>query len=344
MNSTKQESKPHSENRSLLSRLSWRSYLAVAALLVVSIVASRWLFPSTDAGQVHVPEVTERQSNHPDPEADASPESKPTLAQLSISELAELPLPERINLEVIDQAEHPFDPLLRVAESCLLNIDQNIKDYTAEMTSQVRIDGKLLPPKKMHTKIRHPSDDPSDKVPFSVYTRFLEPESNAGQEAIWVKDWNKGNIVAHLSGFANLKRFYIAPDSSHAMDGNRYPISEIGVRNLLVKMSEVGQHDRDFGECVVTIKKGLELGGRPCTMLEAMHPQQREHFEFHLARIYIDDEWDIPIGYEGYLWPETEDGEPVLLEKYFYTDVQLNVGLKDIDFDPANENYQYPSW
>ena len=35
-------------------------------------------------------------------------------------------------------------------------------------------------------------------------------------------------------------------------------------------------------------------------------------------------------------WPETPGGEPPLEEEYTYLDVELNVGLKDSDFDPDN--------
>ena len=278
-----------------------------------------------------------------DPETSATSSTQPA-ALLDPAELAALPLPDRITQAAVDAAEHPFDPLLAVAQTCLDTIDRDIKDYTATLTSQVRIDGKLLSEKQVFCKIRHERTTGEDQHPFSVYTKFLKPKANAGQEAIWVDGWNDGNLVAHLTGFSNVKRFYLSPDSSYAMEGNRYPIREIGFRNLIVKMAEVGKHDRNFGECVVTVKKNIEVGGRKCTLLQAMHPEPREHFEFHLAKIYIDDEYEIPAGYEGYLWPETPGEEPVLIEKYYYTDVKLNVGLQDIDFDPANKAYDYPSW
>ena len=50
-----------------------------------------------------------------------------------------------------------------------------------------------------------------------------------------------------------------------------------------------------------------------------------------------DDELQIPIRYESYDWPQKEGGQPVLLEEYTYTDLKVNVGLTDKDFDPDNE-------
>ena len=35
------------------------------------------------------------------------------------------------------------------------------------------------------------------------------------------------------------------------------------------------------------------------------------------------------------------DGEPVLEEEYTYTDVRVNVGLTDLEFDPDNPEYDF---
>jgi len=253
-----------------------------------------------------------------------------------------------INQQVINDAEHPFDPLLKVAEASIAKIDESIRDYKATLVSQVFVDGVLQPEKYLECKIRHKgiegAGDTQKEIPFSVYTLFLKPEENAGQEAIWVDGWHQGNLVAHATGFLNVKRAYLDPEGAIAMRGNRYPIREIGIRNLIVKMAEIGNKDRQHGECEVTIKRNVDINGCQCTLLQAVHPVQRDHFEFHIARIYIDDARNIPIAYEGYLWPEKEGDEPPLLEKYYYTDIEINVGLTDADFDPANEAYNYPAW
>jgi hypothetical protein len=244
----------------------------------------------------------------------------------------------------IVEAEHPFDPLLKVAEACIEKVDANIVDYKATLVSQVFADGKLQPEKYLECKIRHKRSEDGNEIPFSVYTLFLKPKENVGQEAIWVEGWNKGNLVAHATGLLNVKRAYLDPDGSIAMQGNRYSIREIGIRNLIVKMCETGEKDRQHGECRVTIKRNVDVNGCQCTMFQAVHPKKREHFDFHIARIYIDDARNIPIAYEGYLWPEKEGEAAPLIEKYYYTDIELNIGLTDEDFDPGNKAYNYPSW
>ncbi len=266
----------------------------------------------------------------------------------------EVKLPEgaitaTINQRMIDEAKHPFEPLMRIAKLSIEEIDANYRDYTATLVSQVRVDDKLQEEKYIFCKILHAeaapdSDLEQPQIPFSVYTKFLAPRASVGQEAIWVQGQNDGKIIAHPTGLLNIKRVPLDPDGPLAMEGNRYPIYMIGFRNLLVKMVELGQKDMEHGECIVSIKREVEINDRLCTTLEAVHPAPREHFDFHIARIYIDDELNIPIAYEGFLWPEKEGGKPVLLERYVYTELKLNVGLTADDFDPGNEEYDFPAW
>ena len=254
-----------------------------------------------------------------------------------------------VNQKMIDQADHPFEPLLKIAKQSLDEIDAKCRDYTTTLVSKVRADGELQEEKYIFCKIRHPSDWSEDetnppKIPFSVYSKFLAPKATMGQEAIWIKGQNKGKMIAHPNGVKNLFRVHLDPEDPLAMKGNLHPMYEIGFRNLLVKMVEIGEQDMRHGETSVKIKREVEINERLCTTFEVVHPVKRDHFEFHIARIYIDDELNIPIAYEGFLWPEKAGEDPVLLERYIYTNIKLNVGLTDKDFDPGNEEYNYPAW
>jgi hypothetical protein len=46
--------------------------------------------------------------------------------------------------------------------------------------------------------------------------------------------------------------------------------------------------------------------------------------------------------YASYSWPLEEGGEPLLDEEYTYTELQLNVGLDDSDFDTEHPDYRFP--
>lgn len=319
--------------------------LGVIALGIVGYFVQGWVTPDVDPDKTKAVVIKESAGSVKAGKGNDKPNGK---IQPHPNEHLNLPdgaITADITQEMIDQAEHPFDPLLEIAEMGLKEIDANYRDYTAVLVSRVVVGEKLRDEKYILCKIRHAQPESSDTaaVPFSVYTKFLKPKANVGQEAIWVDGWNDGKLIAHATGLLNQFRLSFDPEGMIPMEGNRYPIFEIGFRNLLVKMIELGTKDKKHGECTVKLKRGVEINGRVCTVLEAVHPKKRDHFDFHIARIYIDDELNIPIGYEGYLWPEKDGGELPLIERYYYTELKLNVGLTDADFDPGNEEYDYPS-
>ena len=229
--------------------------------------------------------------------------------------------------------EHPLMPALRWAHSGQREMEQ-LADYSATMVKRERINGKLGEHEFMFVKVRH--------NPFSVYMRFLAPNKLKGQEVIFVEGMNGGKMSAHGTGM--LKVFgtqQLEPTSLIAMQGNRYPITELGVLNLVSRLIAIGERDTQYGECEVKFYPGAKIEDRVCTCIEVMHPVPRRNFLFHIARIYIDDELNIPIRYEAYDWPEKEGGEPIRTEEYTYLELKLNNGFTDADFDVRNPNYQF---
>jgi hypothetical protein len=166
-------------------------------------------------------------------------------------------------------AEHPLEPALKIAQKGLDSIKANIKDYSATMVKRERIDGVLGEHEYMFCKVRH--------EPFSVYLSFLAPEAVKGQEVIYVAGQNDDNILAHagsgvraMVGMVSLK-----PSSMLAMQGNRYPITELGVENLTRRLVEVAEHDKQFGECEVNFFPGAKVNGRICTCIQVTGPRKR---------------------------------------------------------------------
>jgi hypothetical protein len=95
------------------------------------------------------------------------------------------------------------------------------------------------------------------------------------------------------------------------------------------------------GEADVKTFNGTKINGRVCTCLQSVHPVKRPHFRFHIARIYVDDELELPVRYESYDWPAAEGEKPALLEEYTYLNVKLNNGFTDRDFDRTNPSYNF---
>ncbi|MEC9093742.1 MAG: DUF1571 domain-containing protein [Planctomycetota bacterium] len=234
---------------------------------------------------------------------------------------------------------HPLDAAIEIAHRGLKRIS-TIKDYKAQMIRRERIDGELTGYQYCDVKIRNAQEE--NKTPFSIYMKFTKPSAVSGREAIWIKGQNQEKIIAHEAGLILGKvTLYLNPTGPIAMRGNRYPIYEAGFKVLVNRLIEKASQEKKYGECEVKIESGRKFNKRSCTVIEVIHPVQRDYFEFHKALIYIDDELQVPVRYEAYTWPDEEGGKPVLLEQYLWTKIELNVGLTDDDFNPRSKQYNY---
>jgi len=231
--------------------------------------------------------------------------------------------------------DHPLVQAVEWAKIGLQRIEQ-IQDYSATVAKRERIGGTLRNYEYYFIKVRH--------KPFSVYLYFLSPENLRGQEVIYVDGKNNGKMWAHTVGIRGslIGTVSLSPTGVIAMKDQRYPMTEIGIKNLIRRLIEVGQQDMKYGECEVRFFRGAKINDRTCTCLQVVHPVPRRNFLFHIARIFVDDELNIPIRYEAHGWPTEPGGPPVLLEEYTYLNIKLNNGFTDLDFDPKNPNYAFP--
>jgi len=240
--------------------------------------------------------------------------------------------------------EHPLDPALRIAYSSLKNIRANVRDYTAILIKRELVNGQLGDYEYMGVKIRNRKvADGKIAVPFSVYMAFLKPETIKGREVIYVENANNGNLVAHEGGMKGrfLPTVELPPNGMMAMRNQRYPITELGIENLVAKLIEKGERDRQHGECNVRFIQGVKIGKRECTVLSVEHPVKRSYFDFYRAEIFIDNEYQIPVRYCAYDWPTTPGGKGQVMEEYTYQNIKLNVGLTAKDFDRNNPRYKF---
>jgi hypothetical protein len=230
----------------------------------------------------------------------------------------------------VQPSEHPLLPVLRWAKQELPAIER-LKDYSAVLVRRERIRGKLTGYEHVFVKIRH--------QPFSVYAYFQGPVAVQGQEVIYEAGRNKGNLLAHKARMR--ATVSLSPEGLIAMNGRHYPITEIGLVNLVRRLVEVGEQDVTYGECEVKYFTRAAVNKRPCTVIQVVHPTPRDVFRFHLARVFVDNELKLPIRYESYDWPREPSGEPRLIEEYTYLDLKLNNGFTDEDFSTRNTAYQF---
>ena len=171
--------------------------------------------------------------------------------------------------------EHPLVPVIRWVREGLPALEK-VKDYSAIFVSHERVHGKLCLEEYSRIKVR--------QHPFSVYAEFLRPASIKGREAIYVEGRNKSRMLVHVTGFQRrlLGVVAIRPDGPVAMYGHRYPITEIGLLNLVHRLLEVAEKDVGHGECEVRVLHGAKINGRACTWIEVTHPVPRSYFTFHV--------------------------------------------------------------
>lgn len=231
-------------------------------------------------------------------------------------------------------AAHPLDPAIEMAYKQLKYIKENVKDYTCTLVKRERVQGKLQDVEYIYTKVRH--------EPFSIYMQFLKPDKVEGREVIYVHGANNNELLAHEGKGLIVKNIVVSlkPTSQTAMNGNRYPITEVGVKNLSKRLIEVAESDRNYGECEIANQTSV-INKRECDVIQVTHPVPRKNFIFHVARVYVDKGYGLPVRYEAYDWPAAPGGEKVLTEEYTYINMKLNVGLTDADFDAKNPQYKF---
>ena len=135
-----------------------------------------------------------------------------------------------------DPKEHPLMPALRWARQGLTQIEK-IQDYSATLVKRERLGNKLGDYQYMFVKVRH--------HPFSVYMYFLAPSDVKGREVIYIDGANKGNMWAHGVGIKQTMfgTVSLEPAGMMAMQGQRYPLTELGILNLTRRLVEVAEAD-----------------------------------------------------------------------------------------------------
>lgn len=208
-----------------------------------------------------------------------------------------------------------------------------VDDYTCTFFKRERIDGVLSPVNGLAMKSR--------ARPNSFYFKITTP--TPGREAIYVAGRHGGKAAVHDVGFNKLLAgtLWVDPRSGLAMQDCRHPISEAGIGHLIDTVHAAWTRELSAEESRVSIHRNAKVGDRPCVMIESIHTRKSPKFLFHKVNLYLDAESRLPIRYEAYDWPATAGGEPPLAEEYTYSQLRLNVGLRDKDFDVANRAYSF---
>lgn len=228
-------------------------------------------------------------------------------------------------------AEHPLAPALDLAKRSRAAL-KGVRDYTAQFSKRELLANRLKS-QVMDVKIR--------EQPFSVYFHFRGgPE--AGREVLFVDGANRGHLLVHEDGIKAIAgTLSFVPTSPEVMKENRYPITQVGISQMLETIISQWEQEVKFGEVEVRFFPDARLGESACQAFESSHPQPRREFKFHITRLYFDKQSNLPLRVEQFGWPRSAVETPPVVEEYSYSNLKVNVGLTDQDFDRRNRNYRF---
>lgn len=227
---------------------------------------------------------------------------------------------------------HPLYVPLKVALQSKEALKE-VQDYECTFTKRELI-GKKLHKTTMKMKFR--------EEPFSVYLKFLD--TNAGREVLYVKGQNNNNLLVREPGFkAVLGVIPLSPTGPDAMAENRYPITTIGLKQMLNRVISQWESEARFGGTTVQKRPDskLPVSGVVCTVYETSHAKPAKEFTFHTTRLWIEDETGLAIGCQQFGFPGKNDKEPPVVEEYFYSGLKTNLKLSNADFDKNNKSYSF---
>jgi hypothetical protein len=212
---------------------------------------------------------------------------------------------------------------------------ETIPDYCYTLRKQERVGEELLAPQQLISKIRH--------EPFSVYLKFTAPKNIEGKEAIYVEGQNDGKLIGRGVGIQKLFGTQkLDPRSAVAMMGNRNPITDSGMKNLLLKLKQMlARPEAATTYEFVALSEEELVDKRPCFTWQVRNPKPTKDQLYARSRISFDRQWRLPVRYQRWYWSQPSGGKELLVEDYTYENVKFDCGLTDKDFDPENPEYGF---
>lgn len=295
----------------------WKSLAIVLGLVVLGVVIAR----TVANRRTELAQAPATDSAAPAPQA-AKPAEKPNESVAN-----DVRFPARSERSA-DPIVAEFFALLEAGKETL----HGARDFQGTLLKQERIGGVLGDPQELRVKMR--------REPRAVYLNW---GSESGKEILWRHGQDDGKLLLHPGGWKGRLTpvVRIAPDHKLVQALTRRPVEKIGLWNMGHEL-----HGRKSAlhksEISVTTSDCTGPDGRELQSFRILDSEQQGEEDYdHITVVFVDRLWKIAVGCEVYGWPESEESEPPMLESYFYSDIEFNVGLSDRDFDPSNPDYGF---
>ena len=246
---------------------------------------------------------------------------------------------------VESQQDFTMQDLLNLAESSLDHLSHNLVDYTARFEKiEVNENSHQLEKTVMQLKVQTRFRNMTLDAPRRIYLRFSEPSSVSGREVIWRQDLYNGKMAVHEPGFLlSLKTIWLDPNGILAMQGQRHPISEVGIVKLTEQLIQRGKEDLDNPLLSIGLQTNHQYDDLTTHLITIIKNQTSNiEGDYGRAEIVFDPERNLVLSFRSYATPTSPSDSPQLIESYSYHNLQVNVGLTESDFDVTNEQYDFP--
>ncbi len=235
--------------------------------------------------------------------------------------------PQTVYDDPIDKMAHeaPLD-LLREAQR---RYRDAVVDYTCRFTKQENLYGRMTPVQSANVKFRH--------QPFSVYMHWVENPDKARRVWYVAGKWTTGGMpAAKCEPEGAIARVFVnkilmpihGPDAKAA---SRRTIDQFGFANVLDMIVKYALIAEQSGELKLAHLGDGEVDGKATYVFERRLPYTGENGRYpdKVLVYHLEKQTLLPVMCASY----ADDAKQELLGRYTFTDVQLNVGLKETDFD-----------
>jgi hypothetical protein len=239
---------------------------------------------------------------------------------------------------IAESEQHPLQECLQYVEKQREYIRRTITDYQCVLVKRERIKGELQEMQYMRTSVRRERREGGQVVqPFSVYMEHLAPKRLAGRRMLYVEGANDGKILVRKGGSSfRFVTLNVSLDSPAARRESLLPISDVGFEKMAESFYQKIQQDMGVDESGENTRveyfKQARINGRPTTRVKVTHPRPQDGLSFHIANVYIDDEYQVPVRVDTYDWPQSGESQPLLINEFTYVDLKINIGLSNEDF------------
>ncbi len=230
------------------------------------------------------------------------------------------------NAELIALAEQDPEALGRLARE---RYGKTVRDYSCVFLKQELIDGELTPVQEIKVLYR--------EKPHSVYMTWLRNADKA-RKALYIKGKHVKNGEEHAEVEPDGAIVRLLVDSvlipihgERSRDASRRSIDEFGFKSTLDMLERYNRIAAAKGVLKMDYEGQGTIDGRPTFVLSRELPYTGPKSGYPDARmvIHFDQEWLLPVAV--YSWADHEERK--LLGSYVITNVKLNPGFTDADFE-----------